>query len=72
MSKLFFKSTDADLQKFRQSQSLVLTVLKQQRVQLDRIEYLVKRLLNDTKLQKEVSEYFDRDDSSPPEDAEPD
>ncbi len=67
MTKLFFKSTDADLQKFSQSQSLVLTVLKQQRVQLDRIEYLVKRILNDSKLQKQMTEYYDRDDSSPPE-----
>ncbi len=72
MSKLFFKSTDADLQKFSQSNTLILSVLRQQRVQLDRIEYLVKRLLNDSGLQKQISEYYDRDDSSPPEDAEPD
>ncbi len=63
MTKLFFKSTDADLQKFSQSQSLVLTVLKQQRVQLDRIEYLVKRILNDAKIQKSVDLYFDRDEA---------
>ncbi len=66
MTKLFFKSTDADLQKFSQSQSLVLTVLKQQRVQLDRIEYLVKRILNDAKIQKGIDEFYERD-AVPPE-----
>ncbi len=71
MTKLFFKSTDADLQKFSQSQSLVLTVLKQQRVQLDRIEYLVKRILNDAKIQKQVDQFYDRDEE-PPQDVEPD
>ncbi len=67
MSKLFFKSTDSDLQKFSQSQSLVLTVLKQQRVQLDRIEYLVKRILNDAKTQKQINEFYDRDEEPPEE-----
>ncbi len=66
MTNFIFKS-NADLQKIYQSTRLTLTVLKQQRVQLDRIEYFLKRLTNDSKLQTQVDSYFDRDNEPPEE-----
>ncbi len=59
MKNFIFKS-DADFHKILFNKlDMTLLVLKQQRLQLDRIEYLSKKVLNDSKLQKQVDEYFD-------------
>ncbi len=69
MTNFIFKS-NADLQKIYQQTELILIVLKQQRLQLDRTEYLVKRVLADNKLQKQVDDYFDRDETPPQTDTD--
>ncbi len=71
MTKLFFKS-DADLQKFNQSNSLILNVLKQQRIQLDRMEFFLKKIMNSTKLQKQVDDFYDVPPPQEHSDEEPD
>ncbi len=73
MKNFIFKS-DADFHKILFNKlDMTLLVLKQQRLQLDRIEYLSKKVLNDSKLQKQVDEYFDETSHQTDfEDKEPD
>ncbi len=63
MKNFIFKS-DADFHKILFNKlELLLGVLREQRLQLDRIEYLVKRSLTNKNLQKQVDEYFSEDTS---------
>ncbi len=63
MKNFIFKS-DADFHKILFNKlDLTLGVLKEQRIQLDRIEYFTKKLLVDKKLQKQVDQYFSEDTS---------
>ncbi len=75
MKNFIFKS-DADFHKILFNKlDMTLLVMKQQRVQLDRIEYFLKKLVNSSNLQKQVDEYFDEADppsADPPEDTQPD
>ncbi len=73
MKNFIFKS-DADFHKILFNKlEIILRVLKEQRLQLDRMEYLSKKLLIDNKLQKQVDEYFDETShQTDNEDKEPD
>ncbi len=65
MKNLFFKSTDADLQKMFQS---IETIQKNVLYTTYRIDMLIKRydkLELDKGLQKQVDEYFDDTETSP-------
>ncbi len=74
MKNFIFKS-DADFHKILFNKlDMTLFVLKQQRIQLDRMEWHLKKILNSSRLQKQVDEYFDDKEQDTPEDsdAEPD
>ncbi len=59
MKNFIFKS-DADFHKILFNKlDLTLGVLREQRLQLDRIEYLTKKVLANHNLQKQVDEYFE-------------
>ncbi len=61
MKNFIFKS-DADFHKILFNKlDLTLAVLKEQRIQLDRIEYFTKKLLVNHNLQKQVDDYFTKD-----------
>ncbi len=68
MKNFIFKS-DADFHKIVFNKlELILSVLKEQRIQLDRMEWNIKRQTVDKKLQKQVDEYFDEGAEVIPED----
>ncbi len=59
MKNFIFKS-DADFHKILFNKlDFTLGVLKEQRIQLDRMEWQIKKVLNTSRLQKQVDEYFD-------------
>ncbi len=64
MNKFLFKSTEADLQKFKSVidtiQKNVLYITYQQ----DKILKITQKLLVDKGLQKQVDEYFEEDETS--------
>ncbi len=67
MKNFIFKS-DADFHKIVFNKlELILSVLREQRIQLDRVEWNIKRESTDKKLQKQVDEYFDDDSKNIPE-----
>ncbi len=67
MKNFIFKS-DADFHKIVFNKlELILSVLREQRIQLDRVEWNIKRESTDKKLQKQVDEYFDDDSKDIPE-----
>ncbi len=67
MKNFIFKS-DADFHKILFNKlELLLGVLREQRLQLDRIEYLVKKSLTNRNLQKQVDQYFEDDSKDIPE-----
>ncbi len=67
MKNFIFKS-DADFHKIVFNKlELILSVLREQRIQLDRVEWNIKRESTDKKLQKQVDEYFDNDSKNIPE-----
>ncbi len=74
MTNFIFKS-NADLQKIYHLGEIELAVLREQRLQLDRIEYFLKKLVVDKNLQKQVTDFYDYDETSHQtdfEDKEPD
>ncbi len=59
MKNFIFKS-DADFHKILFNKlDMVLYVLKEQRIQLDRIEWKLKKFRTNQELQKQVDEYFE-------------
>ncbi len=67
MKNFIFKS-DADFHKILFNQLDILkAILREQRLQLDRIEYFTKKVLTSKNLQKQVDEYFEDDKHIPEE-----
>ncbi len=61
MKNFIFKS-DADFHKIVFNKlELILNVLKEQRIQLDRLEWNIKKANTDQSLQKQVDQYFEDD-----------
>ncbi len=59
MKNFIFKS-DADFHKILFNKlDMTLLVMKQQRLQLDRMEFLLKKILNVDKLQKQVDDFYE-------------
>ncbi len=70
MKNFIFKS-DADFHKIVFNKlELTLSVLREQRLQLDRMEYQIKKITHSNDLQKQVDQYFE--DTPQDEDKEPD
>ncbi len=70
MKNFIFKSTDADLQKMFQ---LLETIQKNGLYCTYRIDSILKnfeKLLTDKNLQKQVDEYFEKDETSPQTDSD--
>lgn len=66
MTKFLFKSRTQDLSKnIINKLDMLLAEQRHQRQDLYLILRDLKRLLNDTNLQKQVDEYFDDDETSP-------
>ncbi len=67
MKNFIFKS-DADFHKIVFNKlEMILSVLRKQRIQLDRIEWNIKKFGTESKLQKQVDEYFEDDSKDIPE-----
>lgn len=64
MSKLFFKSTDADLQKFQQSLAIIQKNVLYVTHQVDFIRKEILSMKIDKHLQEQAEEYLERDMSS--------
>ncbi len=62
MKNFIFKS-DADFHKMVFNKlDMILAVLREQRMQLDRTEYFVKKIVVDKNLQKTVDKYFEEEE----------
>ncbi len=71
MNKFLFKSSEPDLQKLYINKfDLILKEQRAQRIDLAVLTRMLNGLINDSKLQKQVDEYFE--DSPDTEDKEPD
>ncbi len=65
MKNFIFKS-DADFHKIVFNKLVrILDVLREQRIQLDRIEWRIKRIETSGNLQKQVDEFFDDQENTP-------
>ncbi len=72
MNKLFSKSTAADLPKINSNIEFLLAEQRHQRNDLKMISRKLDQLLNDMKLQRQVTDYYNSEDAAkvPPEEVE--
>ncbi len=65
MNKFLFKSSEADLQKFNQSQETLQKNVLYVTYQVDKILKILREESHDKDLQDTVDKYFDKDDKEP-------
>ncbi len=64
MNKLFSKSNDSDLPKINSNIEFLLAEQRHQRNDLKVIKQLVNTIINDFKLQRQVTDYYNSEDEA--------